>query len=228
MATTTGTMETGRHAPAAPTTTTWRIDRARSRATFTVGGRLLGVKAVSVSGSFAPVAGTVLLDEQQPTRSHVALAIDATAVATGSARRDRHLRSAAFFDAERFPAISFFGRLIEAVEPRAGVYRVVGDLTVAGTASSVALDVAYDRPPGHGRGPIARFVATGELDRRDFGLTWNPPLPLRVADAVRVAVVVEAILAERRGEAARPTDALRPPERVISPHRRRAGAGRME
>jgi len=196
------TISSHRQAERAAPAAAWRIDPARSRASFTVRGRLLGLKELTVPGVFTAVAGTIVLDEARPARSRVALAIAAASVDTGIARRDAHLRSADFFDAERFPQIGFVGGAIEAVEPRVGRYRVDGELTIRGVTRPVALDVVYDPSSADGYGRSARFFATGTVDRREFGLTWNPPALMRLVDEVRLAVVIEATPADPLGDVA--------------------------
>lgn len=146
------------------------------------------------------MAGTVHLDQEQPTRSRVALAIEAGSIDTGNTRRDKHLRSEDFFDAARFPRIAFASRDVEAVAPAVGRYRVAGDLTMRGTTRPVVLDIAYD-PPAEDGVRVARFFVTGVLDRRDFGITWNHPPLSDLADQVRLAVVVEATPGERGQDA---------------------------
>ena len=179
--------------PVAPTRTaaTWRIDPARSRASFTVGVRLVFVKEATVAGQFPEVTGTIVLDEADPTWSRVALAVAAAGVDTDNARRDKHLRSADFFDVERFPHLSFVGGAVESVGGRGGRFRVAGDLTIRGMTRSIVFDVRHDPPPPFGTDRGARFFATGLLDRRDFGVRWDNPL-CRIASEVRVTLVVAA------------------------------------
>ena len=184
----------------APVATAWRIDPARSAVHFTTQGRVAFVKRATVGGTFGGVTGVVELDEAVPQRSRVVLAVDAASVDTSNARRDKHLRTADFFDVAGAPVIGFVSRTIVAVAPDSGRYRVVGDLTLRGVTLAVGFDVAYEPPPPFGTVRRARFVASGVLDRRHFGVNWDHPLA-RIAPEVAVEVVLEAV-AEEGGEAA--------------------------
>ena len=175
----------------AETTTTWRIDPAASRAEFAIGKRFLFVKRMTVTGRLAVVGGRIVLDERDPANSRVELEIDAASVDTDHPRRDRHLRSADFFDVERCPTLRFVSRRIEVVDAAAGRYRVTGDLTARGVMRPVTLDVDYAAPASAVGRPIARAVATAVLNRHDFGLDWDNPL-VRIPAEARVTVAVEA------------------------------------
>src|SRR6201999_2816673 len=115
------------------------------------------------------------LDERDLTRSIVEATIDAASIDTGTAQRDDHLRSADFFDAGRFPSLSFRSRRIEKLDEVR--YRVTGDLTIRDVTREVTLDVESG---GRARDPWGNerigFTARTAFDRKDFGLGWNQVL----------------------------------------------------
>jgi polyisoprenoid-binding protein YceI len=132
----------------------WRLDPRRSRVGFSA--RKLG--SGTVRGSFDAFDGTVAIDAEGATASG---AVDVASVSTANADRDAHLRR--FFDADRFPQIVLRASWGEPVG--AQDRRIAGELTIRDRTHPIEL-----RASRHGaRGLRVR----GELDRRDFGLTWN-------------------------------------------------------
>ncbi len=176
------------------TATRWKIDPGHSTAEFAV--RHLMV--TTVKGRFHRFDGTILWDEARPEASSVTVTVDASSIDTGNAQRDDHLRSADFFDVERFPTITFRSTRVEPLGP--GKVRVVGDLTIRDVTREVALDVTLE---GRSKSPwgaeVAGFSAETVIDRKDFGLTWNMPLEtggFLVDDRVRVMFSIEAVREE--------------------------------
>jgi polyisoprenoid-binding protein YceI len=174
-----------------PAVSTWTIDASRSRVTFTVRKRRFLVQHLTVEGRFPEVTGTIVLDAAAPERSHVAATLQTASLDTRNRRRDKHLRSAAFFDVERFPTISFESRAVTPIDPAAGTYRITGELTVRGVTRTVDLDttVGPERDP---RQPRLRFAATTRLDRHAFGLNWNSLL-IKIFDEVTVLLEIDAL-----------------------------------
>lgn len=132
--------------------------------------------------------------------------IAAASVDTREPERDAHLRSADFLDVERYPHLTFASRRVEPVQPRRGQYRVVGDLTIRGVTREVTLDLAYNGQAKDPWGVVrAGFCATTQLNRRDFGLTWNVALEtggVLVGDDVKVSLEVEAMQEPAQAQAA--------------------------
>ena len=125
------------------------------------------------------------------------MTIDASSIATGTEQRDDHLRSADFFDVEKFPTLRFRSKRIEKVGK--AHFRVVGDLTIRDVTREVPLDVEYG---GQGKDPWgnvrAGFSATAAIDRKDFGLQWNQVLEtggLLVGDKVDIDLDIQAVKA---------------------------------
>ncbi len=152
-----------------PTTGTWTIDPTHT----TVGFSARHLMAAKVRGSFKTFSGTIDINEA-PEDSTVAVSIDASSIDTGVADRDNHLRSPDFLDVENFGSLEFASR---AVRPVAGGYEVDGDLTIRDTARQVTLKMEYlgvmADPWGNEK---AIFSASTQINREDFGLTWNAPL----------------------------------------------------
>ncbi|MFO0572867.1 MAG: YceI family protein [Polyangia bacterium] len=168
---------------------TWEIDSAHSSAQFSV--RHLMVS--NVRGEFGKVAGTVNLNDSDPTKSTVEVEIDATSINTREAKRDEHLRSPDFFDVAKFPKISFKSTQISKVTD--GKYSVVGNLTIHGVTKPVTLTTELSPEIKDPWGNVKRGgTATTTVNRKDFGLTWNKALEtggVVVGDAVNIVVDVE-------------------------------------
>lgn len=180
----------------AGTATTWAIDAARSRVSFSVHKRQLVIPR-TVRGRFTELAGTVRLSAARPAESHVAATIQAASLTTGDGMegrmRDKHLRGPAFLDVGRFPTITFESRAVTPVEPASGDYRIAGDLTIHGVARAVELAL-HAAPEQNPRLPRLAFSATTVLNRRDFGLSWRSWY-LGVGDRIVVTLEVEAVRA---------------------------------
>jgi polyisoprenoid-binding protein YceI len=173
----------------------WKIDSAHSSAGFAVRHMMVS----TVRGSFGAVQGTVHLDDADPTKSTVEATIDAKSINTGIDKRDDHLRSADFFDVEKFPTLTFQSTKIEPKE--GGAYTVTGDLTMHGVTKPVTLAVEPVGPPvKDARGRMLRGAsATGTLSRKDWGLTYNSTLEaggVALSDEVKLQLDVELVLAD--------------------------------
>jgi len=178
-------------AAAAAAHTTYQIDPVASRVAFTIGHRLFFVKSAEVTGHFADVAGTITLDDQDPGTAQAAVTIGAASIDTGNARRDTHLRTADFFHVDQHPTLTFRSRRVEPVDPAAGRYRVVGDLTVHGVTREVTLEVHHAPALDAGRDRRMALTLTAPLNRRDFGITQNNSV-FKVADDLTVTLTIEA------------------------------------
>lgn len=173
---------------------TWTFDPAHSEASFAVKHLMIS----TVKGSFRNISGKVILDETNPAASSVEAEIDAASIDTRQEQRDGHLRSADFFDVEKYPTLSFRSTN---VEPKGnGEFRVAGDLTIRGVTKPVVLDV---EETGRGKDTSGTdrvgYVATTKFDRTDFGLTWNQALEtggIMVGNEVKVTLDVQAVLGQ--------------------------------
>ena len=175
------------------TVTTWQIDPLHTLVEFAVKHMMVA----TVKGRFALTSGSITLDEANPSRSSAAATIDVATIDTREAQRDGHLRSADFFDVERFPHITFQSTRVEGHGRDRNRTRVIGNLTIRDVTKEVALDVRLEGmqkdPWGNER---AGFSAETRIDRRDFGLGWNQALEaggILVGNEVRISLEIEAV-----------------------------------
>jgi polyisoprenoid-binding protein YceI len=148
----------------------------------------------NVRGEFSDVAGTVVFDAEDSANSKVEAAIDATTIQTRDNQRDQHLKSADFFDVEKFPKITFISKKVAPVGE--GEWRVVGDLSIHGVTKEVVLDV--EGPTPEVKDPWGNIkigaTATTKVNRKDFGLGWNVALEaggVLVGDEVAIQLELE-------------------------------------
>jgi polyisoprenoid-binding protein YceI len=151
--------------------TTWKIDAAHTDVNFTAKHMMV----TNVRGKFGDVSGTIALDDADPTHSSGEFSVAAASVSTGQEKRDGHLRSADFFDVEKYPTITFASTAIES--RGTDRYAVTGDLTIRDTTRPITFDVEvlgfYKAMSG---GRRVGLSASAKLDREAWGLTWNMAL----------------------------------------------------
>jgi polyisoprenoid-binding protein YceI len=173
-----------------PVAGVYDIDGAHTSVEF-VGRHLMITK---VRGRFSDVRGRITIGEE-PQTSHVEVEIGAASLITGNDDRDAHLKGQDFFDVEHYPTITFESTSVRPL--RESTWELVGDLTVHGTTRPVSLQVDFD---GGGISPMGDerigFSAATDVNREDFGLTWNVALEtggLLVGKAARIELAVQAI-----------------------------------
>lgn len=169
--------------------TKWVIDPSHTLVEF-------GIKHLMIStvkGRFGGVSGELVGDPSDMTTAQVSVSIDAASVDTREGDRDNHLRSAEFFDVEKFPNLTYESR--EIVRTGDNQYTMKGELTIRDTTRPVELAVTFS---GTGKDPWgnekAAFSAEGKLSRKDFGLTWNAALEtggVLVGDEVKLSLEVQ-------------------------------------
>ena len=176
---------------AAPTSaTTWSIDPAHSEVGFTVKHLMIS----SVRGRFSDVKGTIVLDEQDPGRARVDVEIGVASIDTRTEQRDADLRSANFFDVDKWPTITFRSTRVEPLT--GGSLRVSGDLTIRDVTKAFTFDATFDgRGPTPWGGEVIGYSADLKLSRKDFGLTYNVALEtggVLIGDEVTIHLGIEA------------------------------------
>ena len=153
-----------------PTPGTFDIDPSHTLVGFSV--RHLMVS--KVRGRFGSFSGTVTIAED-PLLSSVEVSIDPSSIATGDEKRDGHLVSPDFLDVEQYPGITFTSTRVS--DHTGKQFKLEGDLTVHGVTRPVVLDATLEGIAATPWGSEAiGFSATAEVDREDFGLTWNQSL----------------------------------------------------
>ncbi len=173
----------------------WIIDRRHSYVGFTVKHMVF----TTVRGSFREYSGTIRLDPLDLTRSSFTGEIAVASIDTHDDERDRHLQSADFFDAARFPKMTFRSTAVAALGGNR--FRVEGALTIRGIERNIVLEVRYAGEPlrdpwGNLRTGIS---ATGRLKPSEFGVTWNKPLnggKFLVGESVSLQIDVELMWQE--------------------------------
>lgn len=158
-------------APAAAQT--WQVDPAHSRAQFTA--RHYGIS--NVRGDFSGISGTAEYDGKDLTKAKVKVTIDVNSITTRVQKRDEHLKTADFFDAAKFPTMTFESTSITAAG--AGKYKMAGNLTMRGVTKPVTFDLDAVSPVIKDPQGVMRVgaAATTTINRHDFGVAYDTKLP---------------------------------------------------
>lgn len=171
---------------------TYSLDPAHSSIEFKVKHLMI----TNVKGVFEKFKGTVIIDDKDISKSKVDVTIEMASVNTNIAKRDDHLRSPDFFDAAKFPTMTFVSTKVE--NAGADKLKVTGNLTIKGVTKPVILDV--EGPTGEIKSPqgdIKRGAsATGKINRQDFGVSWSKKLDgggLVVAEDVFITIETEML-----------------------------------
>jgi polyisoprenoid-binding protein YceI len=169
----------------------WKIDNAHSLVEFSVRHMMIS----TVRGRFERFSGTVEFNENDPTASSVDVQIEAASINTNESQRDNHLRSADFFDAEKFPYLSFKSTRVEKIDENNG--RIYGDLTIRDISHPVVLETEYN---GQAKSPwgstSAGFTANTKINRKDWNLVWNQALEtggMLVGDEIKIHIELEIV-----------------------------------
>lgn len=179
-------------APVFAQATDWQIDASHSAAQFSVRHMMVS----TVRGHFAKMAGSAKFDPKNPAASSIEVTVDAASIDTRNAKRDAHLRSADFFDVEKFPTITFKSKRVEPAGT--GRLKLTGDLTMHGVTREVTFDVegpSAELKDARG-GARVGATATAKISRKDFGMTWNRAIEaggVTVSDEVQITVDVELV-----------------------------------
>jgi len=169
---------------------TWEIDPSHSDVSFTVRHLMIS----KVRGSFGNISGRIVNSESEVTAEGL---IDVTSINTNDENRDRHLRSADFFEVEKFPTMSF--ALTEVLPTKkSDEFKVVGNMTIKDVTRRVEFDVELSPAikDGYGQTKIG-ITASTSINRGDFGLTWNTALEtggVLVSDEVKIQIEAQAVL----------------------------------
>ena len=172
----------------------WEVDLAHSSLEFAVRHMLVS----TVKGAFLKFTVEAEVDDEDVTGSRATVKVDVASLDTREPRRDAHLRSADFFDAERFPTMTYAVRSMDKVS--SSRYRIVGDLTVREITREVPLDAEISGPVADPFGALRLGIsAEGRVNRHDYGLDWNlvnEGGSLLVGDDVKISVEAEFVKAQ--------------------------------
>jgi len=181
-------------APLSGNAAEWQFDSAHTSAQFSVRHMMVS----TVRGAFSGITGTASFDDKDFTKSTVKVTIPVTSLDTREPKRDAHLKSPDFFDAEKFPTLTFQSTKVVASGTE-GKFKVEGNLTIHGVTKPVVLEVEMT-PDLKGPGGLRRGVsATTKVNRKDFGLMWNRPLEqggVLVGDEVTIQIDAELVQAK--------------------------------
>jgi polyisoprenoid-binding protein YceI len=171
---------------------TYQIDPAHTHAQFKVRHMMIA----NVRGEFSKVTGSVVYDPENPSSTQINAEIDVSTITTREPQRDEHLKSGDFFDAARYPSITFVSKSVTASGP--GRFEVTGGLTIRGNTRQVALSVEEVTPEAKDPWGNLRRGATAKtrINRKNFGLEWNVALEaggFLVGDEIEITIDVELI-----------------------------------
>ena len=167
---------------------TFVIDPVHSDASFQVRHFVSNVR-----GRFTDFTGTIVGDPAKPEAASVEFTIKAASIDTAQPGRDKHLRSADFFDAEKFPEITF--KSTKVTPTGKNKYDIAGALTMHGVTKNVTLPVSYLGTSGPGKDAKFGFETTTVVNRKDYGIIWNKAMDnggYMLGDDVTVTINIEA------------------------------------
>jgi polyisoprenoid-binding protein YceI len=176
----------------------WNTDPQHSSVEFAVRHMVVS----TVRGRFDDFSVEADVHEDDLTKSRGTVRVKTTSVNTREEQRDAHLRSPDFFGAEQYPELTY---VITKVEGSGGDYRITGDLTIKGVTREVTLDAEITGPVADPWGNTRLGLsATGKLNRKDYGLTWNVVTEaggLLVGDDVKLTIDTEFVKAQETADA---------------------------
>jgi polyisoprenoid-binding protein YceI len=168
---------------------TWKIDSVHSE----IGFKIKHLMVTTVKGKFSKFEGTIKTTDEDLTKSEINFSADVNSINTNNDMRDGHLKSPDFFDAAKFPTLSFKSTSIS--KKTDNDYLVTGDLTMHGVTKPVTFDAVFNGDSVNmNKNKVMGFEISGALSRKDFGLTWNAPIEtggVTVSDEVKMDINVE-------------------------------------
>ncbi|HWR34272.1 MAG TPA: YceI family protein [Clostridia bacterium] len=165
----------------------YKIDPAHSSASFTVRHLMIS----NVSGRFRTMSGTILYDEADPSKSSVIAVISTASITTDNDRRDKHLQSADFFDAEKYPEIRFQSTK---VMKQGDGFVAVGMLTIKDVSKEVTLPFSVAKADAHGKSRLGIESGT-RINRYDYNVNYDAT-GATVGKDVKIELNIEAVETE--------------------------------
>ena len=170
----------------------WVIDPSHSEIRF----KIKHLMITTVTGSFDIFQASVETEDEDFMKAKVSFYADIDSISTGDEQRDRHLKSAEFFDAATYPKLKFVATKVENVD-NDGSYELYGDITIKEITKNIKLDVEFGGVVKDAYGNTkAGFSINGKINRKDFSLTWNAFTEtggVVVSDDVRIACEIQLI-----------------------------------
>jgi polyisoprenoid-binding protein YceI len=167
--------------------TSWEIDNNHSEVAFQIRHFVTQVR-----GHFDTFGGTVVMDDENMANSSVEFWVETESIDTRNDNRDKHLRSADFFEVEKYPRITFTSEKI--VKTGDNSFDVTGTFTMHGVSKTITLPVTFLGTMTTQRGAKAGFATETELDRKEYGIVWNQALDAggaMLSDNVSVEINLE-------------------------------------
>ena len=183
----TTTTASAKVSPSSTLPVTWTLDPAHTTVSFSVRHLMI----TNVRGEFQKVSGSATFDRNHPELTKLEANIDVASINTREPQRDAHLRSADFFDAEKFPHLTYVSK--SARSSGNGKLAIVGDLTIHGVTREVTLevtDITEEQKDPWGKTRIGASAST-KIKRSDFGMTWNAVLEaggVTVGDEIKISL----------------------------------------
>ena len=179
------------------TTSRWQFDPYHTQVEFTA--KHLGM--MKVRGNFLEVNATGFIDPDHPEASSVDVTIQTASIRTHNPQRDNDLRASNFLEVDKYPTITFKSTKVEPAEQ--DHYTLTGDLTIKGNTRPVTLSVVKygefnDPMMGHRIG----YSAEGQINRKDFGLTFNMMLDGKFIVSDEIQILIEGEFVEQKQEQA--------------------------
>lgn len=166
----------------------WSLDNSHAKLNFSVTHLLIS----DVEGNFKTINGKIVSSKEDFSDAQIEFTADVNSINTDNADRDAHLKTADFFDAAKYPTITFKSKSFKKVADKK--YKLVGDLTAHGVTKQVEFDVIYNGTIVHpySKKPVAGFKLTGTIKRSDFGIGTSTPSGV-VSDEVTIVANTEFI-----------------------------------
>ena len=179
---------------AKPDATAWAVDKSHSNVSFSVAHMMMS----ELDGKFKVYDGSIIGTKEDFTDAQINFTVDVASINTDDEKRDGHLKSDDFFNAEKFPQMKFKGTSFKKVDGKK--YVLEGELTIRDVTKKVKFDVVYF---GTSKNPwgmtVAGFKATSKINRMDYNLKWNKALEaggVLVGEEVTINVALEMVKAK--------------------------------
>lgn len=148
--------------------TTWAVEPVHSKVNFTVEHLVIS----EVDGSFKTFEGKAVTSNEDFSDAKITFSVDVASISTDNDQRDNHLKSEDFFYVEKYPKMTFESTSFK--KKKGDEYELKGNLTLRGVTKPIAFSVKYGGQAEDGYGNLkAGFIATGSLNRMDYGVAWN-------------------------------------------------------